>query len=156
LPIIVHLLSSTPDEIRKATLRIEELENILAIELGIESDASPELVRDLLSAASGELPVIAQLPPTRVRELLELAQSSGVAAVSFAPQRGSLAGGDGKLVSGRLYGPALYPHTLELARQISKQSPPFIASGGIESKVQVDALLKAGALAVQVDISLWR
>ncbi len=156
LPIIVHLLSSTPEEMRKAALRIEELENILAIELGVVPDASRELVRDLLAAVSGELPVIAQLPPTRIHELAGIAQGAGVAAVSFAPQRGSLPGDNGKLVGGRLYGAALYPQTLELTRQLGKQAPQFIAAGGIEGKAQADALLKAGALAVQVDISLWK
>jgi dihydroorotate dehydrogenase len=156
LPIIVHLLSSTPEEMRKAALRIEELENILAIELGVEPDATPELVRDLLAAVSGELPVIAQLPPVRIDELADVALGAGVAAISFAPPRGTLQAKDGKLVSGRLYGAALYPQTLELARPLGKQKPQFIASGGIESKAQGEVLLKAGALAVQVDISLWK
>lgn len=156
LPIIVHLLSSTPEEMRKAVLRIEELENILAIELGVEPDASPELVRDLLTAVMGELPVIVQLPPTRIPELAELVFATDVAAISFAPPRGSLASADGKLISGRLYGPALYPQTLELTRQLGKQKFPFIASGGVDSKAQGEALFKAGALAVQVDISLWK
>jgi dihydroorotate dehydrogenase len=155
-PVIVHLLSSTPEEMRKAALRIEELENILAIELGVEPDASPELVRDLLAAVSGELPVIAQLPPARIHELADVTRGAGVAAISFAPPRGTLPAKDGKLVRGRLYGAALYPQTLELARQLGKQDMPFIAAGGVESKADGEALLKAGALSVQVDINLWK
>src|SRR3989304_3139653 len=62
LPIILHLLSDKPDEVRKAVLRIEELDNVAAIEIGIEADSSVELVNELVFAARGELPVIIQLP----------------------------------------------------------------------------------------------
>jgi hypothetical protein len=38
VPIIIHLISNKPEEVRNAVLRVEGLENVIAVELGIESD----------------------------------------------------------------------------------------------------------------------
>jgi len=156
LPIIVHLLSDKPDEVRKAVLRIEELDNVAAIEIGIEADSSVELVNELVSAARGELPVIIQLPLHRAVELAFAALDAGAAALSLGAPRGALPSTDGKLVSGRLYGPALYPQALETVRELVRMKVPIIGSGGIETKAQGEAMLAEGALAVQMDVGLWK
>jgi len=156
LPIIVHLLSDKPDEVRKAVLRIEELDNVAAIEIGIEADSSVELVNELVSAARGELPVIIQLPLHRAVELAFAALDAGAAALSLGAPRGALPSTDGKLVSGRLYGPALYPQALETVRELVRMKVPVIGSGGIETKARGEAMLAEGALAVQMDVGLWK
>jgi dihydroorotate dehydrogenase len=150
------LLSSKPDETRKAIYRFEDLENVLAVELGFEDDSSFDLVTRLIHAATGELPVIAQLPMQRALDLAEGALDAGASIVSLAPPRGALLAGNGKLVSGRLYGPAIFPQALEVVRQLTQAGYPVIGAGGVEENTQAAAILNAGALAVQMDLALWK
>jgi dihydroorotate dehydrogenase (NAD+) catalytic subunit len=156
LPIIVHLFSAKPEDLHKVLPRIEELENVLAIELGIEPDMASADVKELAIAASGELPLIVQLPQQRASELSEAAMDGGAAAISLGPPRGMLPGADGKLVSGRLYGPAQFPLALATVVELAKNGVAVIGAGGVETQVQGEAMLAAGALAVQLDIALWK
>ncbi len=156
LPIVIHLLSGKPEEIRKAILRIEELENIIAIEISFETDSATDLVKKVIRAVLGELPVIAQLPLPRALDLAEAAIEAGAAAVSLGPPRGALPGADGKLVSGRLYGPAIFPQALETVRQLSGMGYSVIGAGGVENEKQANSMLAAGAIAAQVDVGIWK
>jgi dihydroorotate dehydrogenase (NAD+) catalytic subunit len=61
----------------------------------------------------------------------------------------------GELITGRLYGPSIFPRTLETVYSAAKLGLPIIGAGGVWSKENVDAMLSAGALAVQVDAALW-
>jgi dihydroorotate dehydrogenase (NAD+) catalytic subunit len=155
IPIIVHLLSGKPEDTRKSVIRLEELENVIAVELGFEAQSSADMVGKLVRAATGELPVIAQIPLTRAAELAEVAMEMGASAISLAPPRGSLMAG-GKLVSGRLYGPAILPHALEAVKQVSQAGYPVIGAGGVQGDQDDEAMMAAGAMAVQVDIGLWK
>lgn len=155
VPVIVHLLAASAEEMRKMVLRIEGLENVLAVEVGIPADASAGLAGELCGAARGELPCIAQLPVTRALELADAVLAAGAAAVSLGPPRGALPGPGGALVSGRLYGPALLPQALEATRLLAGQGLAVIAAGGVYSQADGETLLAAGAMAVQVDVGLW-
>ncbi len=156
LPIIVHIFADKPEELRKMLLRVEELENILAIEVGFSADASAELVSSLAHAAQGELPSIIQLPLLRALELAETVLAAGAAAISLGAPRGTLPGPNGKPVSGRLYGSVVFPLALEATYQLAKLKSPLIACGGIRSRVEGEALLAAGAMGVQLDLALWK
>ena len=61
----------------------------------------------------------------------------------------------GKLITGRLYGPSLFPRTLETVYSVAKLGLPIIGAGGVWSKENAEAMLSAGALAVQIDAALW-
>lgn len=156
VPIIVHLLSTKADELRKAVLRLEELENVVAIEIGFVADSSIELVSELIKSGAGELSIIAQLPLTRALDLSSAAMEAGASVISLGPPRGSLVGPNGKLVSGRMYGPAIFPLALETVRQISEMDIPIIGAGGVGSEEQANSMLAAGAMAVQMDVGLWK
>lgn len=156
LPIIVHLLSAKAEDLHKVLPRIEDLENVLAIELGIEAEMGAAEVKELAMAASGELPLIVHLLQQRASELAVAAMDGGAAAISLGPPRGMLPGADGKLVAGRLYGPAQFPQALATVAELSKMGVPVIASGGVEKQSQGEAMLAAGALAVQIDMALWK
>lgn len=156
LPVIVHLLPGKPEETRKAVLRIEELENVIALEIGLGADASPNLVKDIVQSAMGELPVMIQISLSRVLDLSEAAMEAGAAAVILGAPRGSMVTGDGKIVSGRLYGPAIFPQALEVVRQCANAGFPVIGAGGVEGQAQTEAMLAAGAVAVQMDVALWK
>jgi dihydroorotate dehydrogenase (NAD+) catalytic subunit len=156
LPVIIHLFLPKPEDVHKALPRIEELENVLAIELGIEAEMTAAEVKELAVAASGELPLIIQVGLHRAVELAEDAMEGGAAAISLGPPRGMLPGADGKLVSGRLYGPAQFPEALAAVVELTKSGIPVIAAGGVETQAQGEAMLAAGARAVQLDIALWK
>jgi dihydroorotate dehydrogenase (NAD+) catalytic subunit len=155
-PIIVHMQSAKPDELRKAVLRLEGLDNVIAVELGLDTDCSPQLGVDLVQVARGELPIVVQVPLPRALELAEVILENGASALSLGAPRGALPGADGKLVIGRLYGPAIFPQALDAVRELSKMKVPVIAAGGIQTQAQGEAMLSAGALAVQMDLGLWK
>ncbi len=156
LPIILHLLSAEPKQMRAALPRIEELENVMAIELGLNLDVGPSEAKDLVHIAAGELPLIVQIPLDRALELSPALMDAGASAISLGPPRGALPGADGKLVSGRLYGPALFPQTMAALRALVTNGIPVIAAGGISGKADGEATLAAGAIAVQMDVDLWK
>ena len=70
LPIIVHLLAETPQTLAEMVRKLEGLENVLALEIGLAPDCSPEQLTRLFSAAAGELPVVISLPPEQLPALL--------------------------------------------------------------------------------------
>jgi dihydroorotate dehydrogenase (NAD+) catalytic subunit len=156
LPIIVHLLGTEPSEVKEASRRLEELENVMAIELSVGPAASATLARDLYTAAIGELPLIAQLPFESALPFAGAAIDAGASALSFAAPRGSLLGAQGELISGRLYGPSLFPHTLQLVDALVSFAVPIWGSGGIYQKLHAEQMLNAGAQAVQLDTVLWK
>ncbi|MGH2582674.1 MAG: hypothetical protein ACRDFQ_07245 [Anaerolineales bacterium] len=156
LPIVVHLLANDEDELRKSVLRLEEIENIMAIEIGFPPEIQEGELINMIRAASGELPLIAQLPLPRAADLGSAAIQAGAAAVSLGPPRGTLADKKGELVNGRLYGPALFPQAMAAIQELATVKVPVIGAGGVENKAQGEMIMAAGALAVQIDIGLWK
>jgi len=155
LPVIVHLLASDPQEIQTCVLQLEVVENVLAVEIGFPASIDVHAMADILSAAQGELPVIARLSLDRSRELALDAIQAGATAVSLGPPRGSLPSGKG-LSHGRIYGPAVYPLALQVVHQLHMMDVAVIGAGGIYQRPQADEMRRAGAWAVQVDLALWR
>ncbi len=157
LPVLVHLMPGTPQEAAHMVRALEGLEGVLGVEIGLPPGLSLDEARAFFAAASalGELPVVASLP-------LELAGAwagglakSGISALSLAPPRGCLPGEDGKLVSGRLYGPGLLPLALAAVRAVAACGLAVIGAGGVFKETDAAALLAAGAFAVQWDTALW-
>lgn len=155
LPIIVHLLADTPEIIHRQMLRLEELENILAVEIGFPDLISKPEVAEVIRAALGELPVFARLPMMQASLLAPAMMENGASAVSIGPPRGALLLGAG-LAAGRMYGPELLPLHLQAVRQLAEMEIPVIGSGFITQPAQAQAFQQAGAYALQVDVSLWR
>jgi dihydroorotate dehydrogenase len=84
----------------------------------------------------------------------------GAQAISISAPRGALTpnpspAGGGGLVTGRLYGPSLFPRALEAVYSAAKLGLPIIGAGGVWTKENAQAMLSAGALGVQVDAVLW-
>lgn len=157
LPIWVHLIGANPDEIHQMVQRLEGREGIVAVELGLAPDLSSHQALAFVEAAYGELPLIVHLPLTNAREpwLAEL-PGLGVSAVSLGAPRGMLINDAGRPVSGRLYGPAVFPLTLAAVHSMRRMRLSVIAGAGIYRRQDAQALLDAGACAVQLDTVLWR
>ncbi len=156
LPVIVHLLGRGPDEVARMARQLENVEGVSGLEVGIPADAGHDMVVALTQAGSGELPVIIRLPMERALELAASAIQASAMAVSLAPPRGLLPTPEGELRQGRLYGPAILPMALRIVRELKEQGIPTIGAGGVYSQDQYQAMLSAGALAVQLDGVLWR
>jgi dihydroorotate dehydrogenase (NAD+) catalytic subunit len=158
IPIILHLLADHPDETARMVRNLEGLENISAVELGFAPHTSADVILAAVEMSRGELPLIAQLPFDQITELGPMLIRSGAAALSFAAPRGSLNhthDSARRLISGRLYGPGLYPQSLDILHRAVKLRLPVIAGVGVYRQEQAADLLAAGAMAVQLDTVLW-
>jgi dihydroorotate dehydrogenase (NAD+) catalytic subunit len=156
VPVVVHLLVKSVEELAGMVRKLENVEGVRGLEVGVTSDASADMVVAFTQAAGGELPVVMHLPLERSIELAAKAIQAGAAAVSLAPPRGMLPSTEGELVRGRLYGPAILPLALEVIRALKQQDIPTIGSGGICTQEDVKSMFTAGAMAVQLDVVLWR
>jgi len=151
IPVIVHLIADSPDNVNRMVLQLEEVEGVAGVELGIPPDASAAQVSELTQAGMGELPLIVRLPPNG------LLPTPLPGAVSIGPLRGTLPGiMPGTFVEGRLSGPALFPQVLRTVGGLRELGVPIIAGGGVYHPTQAAALLSIGASAVQLDLRLWR
>jgi dihydroorotate dehydrogenase (NAD+) catalytic subunit len=155
LPIIVHLMADRPEETRKMVRMLEEIENVMAAELGFAPLLADDIILLTLEMCLGELPLIFSLPADQLLSLGPRLMQEGAQAISISAPRGALTAEDGRVVTGRLFGPSLFPQSLDIVRSAAKLGIPVIGSGGVRTKENADAMLSVGALAVQVDAVLW-
>ena len=155
LPVWVHLLADSPDDIHRMALALEGLEGVAAIEVGIPAGAAPELALGLVAAAVGELPVVASLALSSAGEAwLKELPGLGARGICLGAPRGTLLR-SGHPVSGRLAGPGLYPQVLAALRALVPLGLPVVAGCGVYSPAAGRELLAQGAAAVQLDTVLW-
>jgi dihydroorotate dehydrogenase (NAD+) catalytic subunit len=155
LPIILHLMADRPEETQNMVRMLETQENVMAAELGFAPLLANDIMRLTLEMCLGELPLIFSLPVEQVLSLGPRLIQEGAQAISISAPRGALPTDHSPLVTGRLYGPALFPQTLETVYSAAKLGLPIIGAGGIWSQQDAEAMLSAGALAAQVDAALW-
>lgn len=155
LPVIVHLMADRPEETQKMVRMLEEIENVMAVELGFAPLLANDIILLTLEMCLGELPLIFSLPVEQVLSLGPRLMQEGAQAISISPPRGALNLNDGRVITGRLFGPSLFPRSLDTVQSAAKLGIPFIGSGGVWTKENADAMLAVGALAVQVDAALW-
>ena len=157
LPIWVHLIGSNPDEIHQMVRRLEGVEGVMAIELGIPPGAAGEDALAFVSAAYGELPLVVHLSLTAAGEdWLRRLPNAGASAISLGGPRGTLPNSSGRPVAGRLVGPSLFPLMMGAVQSAREVGLPVIAGAGIYRRGDADSLRDAGAWAVQLDTVLWR
>jgi hypothetical protein len=137
---------------------LENIESVMAVELGFAPLLADDIFLITLEMCMGELPLIFSLPHEQVLSLGPRLIQEGAAAISIAAPRGALTppnGGRGEAITGRLYGPSLFPQALETVINVAKLGLPIIGAGGVWTDENVMAMLSAGAMAVQTDASLW-
>ncbi len=161
VPLIVHLVGTTDEEVRKSASRLDEVESVAAIELGLSDDIAPDDAEALVKAAvqRTDKPVLVRLPFHDAPFIAGIVADAGAGAlVVAAPPRGTARDPlTGRLVSGRIYGPVIKPMALRMVGQIARQLPdiPVIGAGGIHSTFDARDFIEAGAKAVQVDSVTW-
>jgi dihydroorotate dehydrogenase (NAD+) catalytic subunit len=151
VPVIVHLLALEPHSLARMIERLEGIEGVMGVEIGLPPDVDLDTAFDFARAAIGELPVILRLPLEQADELAHIVVEAGASAVSLGALRGNLAG-----MSGRMYGPAVFPLALRVTEKLAEAGIPVIGAGGVYQSDDVKSMLITGALAVQVDTILWR
>ncbi|MFZ5858199.1 MAG: hypothetical protein ACOYZ6_15335 [Chloroflexota bacterium] len=156
LPIIVHLMADRPEETARMVESLEGIENVMAAELGFAPLLTDDIILTSLEMSLGELPLIVSLPMEDAVRLAPRVIEAGAAAVSLSAPRGTLNTDDGKLITGRLYGPSLFPQSLETVRRLAGAGVPVIGGGCVYSREQAEVMKEAGAMAVQLDAVLWR
>lgn len=157
-PVIVHLAATTPDEVRRSAARIEQVEAVSGLELGLRDDVTVAEAAQLVRAALGNLPLLVQVPFGRTAELAPaLAQEGGDAVVVSSPARVSVEVG-GRHVTGRWYAPSAFAEALRAVTEAVERlrDVPVVGAGGIWGIEQARAMLSAGAAAVQVDAAAWQ
>lgn len=169
LPIIVHLMADRPEETQNMVRLLETQENVMAAELGFAPLLADDILLLTLEMCVGELPLIFSLPIEQVLSLGPRLIQEGAQAISISAPRGALPLSPnrslqsasespnvrGELITGRLYGPSLFPKSLEIVFSAAKLGIPIIGAGGVWNKENAEAMVAAGALAVQVDAALW-
>jgi dihydroorotate dehydrogenase (NAD+) catalytic subunit len=157
IAICIHLSVNNLDETGKMIRMIEESECVSTIELGFPGQLPPADMIPFIKMASGELPLIVQLPVGFTDlAVVEGMAKAGADAISLGAPRGVLPGKNSQMVCGRLYGPAIFPQMLQTVFRLKECGLPVIAGGGIFRKSDLQLALSAGAAAVQLDAVLWK
>jgi dihydroorotate dehydrogenase (NAD+) catalytic subunit len=160
-PVILHLVATTSEQIRKSVSRLDEEDCIAGVELGLNDDIGIDEAERLVKAATskGEKPIIVRLPMQDAYEIAQAVVDAGAdAIVVSAPPRGTVRDPiTGRLVSGRVYSPLVKPIVLRMVGQLMRRirDIPIIGAGGIHSPQDARDYLEAGATAVQVDSVIW-
>lgn len=157
LPVWVHLIADTPENVAQMVAALEGLDGVAAIVLGIPPRAHGEQALALVASAIGERPLVVEVPLTTAGDgWIGRLASMGVAALSLSAPRGDLPNSRGEIIGGHLVGPGLFPQALAAVRTARRSRLALIASAGVYTRGQGDALLQAGARAVALDGVLWR
>ncbi len=152
----VHVLVDSPPHVAEVASRLEDMDCAAVIELGFPEDIHPEEIMAACRAAAGKIPLVVDLPLTFPDfSMFDRMDQPELLALSLCAPRGALLTCDQRLVSGRLYGPALYPQALAALEKALGQLRPVIVSGGIDSKQKAQQVLEMGAAAVKFDLPLW-
>lgn len=156
LPVIVHLLAETPHDLSDMVMQLETVEGVVGVEVSLPLDVEVQDVSHYIQAVAGELPVLIRLPLGRALEFASSFVSSGIVALSLGPPRGTLPDGNDGFIHGRLFGPGLFPQAMHILQELIRSDLPVVGAGGVYSSDNIEAMMAAGALAVQLDSVLWR
>jgi len=155
LPIIVNLMADRPEETQRMVRELENMDNIMAVQLGFAPLLSDDIILLNLELCLGELPLIFSLPHEQVLSLGPKLIQEGADMISISSPRGAINDKDSNVITGRLYGRSLFPRSLDIVRSAVLLGLPIIGSGGVWTDADVESMLKAGATAVETDIRLW-
>ncbi len=160
LPVILHLVGTTVDHVRRALERLDSEDSVAAVELGLNDDIPWQEAEQLVKTAvtHSEKPLLVRLPLTDVYTLARACDDAGAGAlvIAAAPRGTARDPYTGRLVSGRLYGPLVKPLVLRTVGLLAnKLDAPVIGAGGIHTQQDARDYLDAGACAVQIDTVTW-
>lgn len=166
MPVIVHLAAHSPAEAQRCAERLENVDNVGGLELGFVDTTTSADLQHLIRATVGGVPILARLPfreLAAVEQHLPLAEAAlragaDALTISAPPRILYPLAQDADAPHGRLYSPDLFPATLAAVQTLAAHFPnvPIIGASGVFELEHAQALLTAGASAVQLDAVLWR
>jgi dihydroorotate dehydrogenase (NAD+) catalytic subunit len=155
MPIIVNLMADRPEETMHMVQMLEGIENVMAAELGFAPLLTDDIILLNMEMCVGEIPLIFSLPAEQVLSLGPRLIQNGAAAISISCPRGALMNDKNELTTGRLYGQSLFPRSLDIVHSAAMIGIPIIGAGGVWTEQDAADMLSAGAMAVEMDASLW-
>lgn len=155
LSVILHLLANDASELAAMVERLESVEGVMGVEIGLPPEVTPSQIYQMVQATLGELPIIVRMNLDASEDVFQAVIESGASAISLGMPRGTLLDDHSKKISGRLYGPAVFPLALQMVTKLSGSKIPIIGAGGVYQATEAEAMLKAGAIAIQIDSVLW-
>jgi dihydroorotate dehydrogenase (NAD+) catalytic subunit len=159
-PVIVHVATTTPDDVARAVNALDRCEGIAGIELGLHDQATSVDIAMVLQAVTSntQLPLLVLVPLYNAVDAARAAEEHGAGGLVVAgPPRGTTRDPEsGQLIGGRVYGPWLKAQALRAVGQVARIATiPVIGCGGIHTPDDARDFLDAGAVAVQVDTVTW-
>ena len=154
-PIIIHLLVESPLGLTDMIRRLEGLENIMGVELGLPLNCVPNTLTAILEAAHGECPLIISLNPEQIPILLPTIKESPHVPIHLTEPRGMLPNKEGEFVTGRLFGPSIFPLMFKAAKTLVDEGLQVIVNAGVTHRWQASPLLESGVMAVGLGSLLW-
>lgn len=157
IPTIVHLMASGQADTARMVRELEELDGVVAIELGFAADVTQRDLIAHVAAAQSELPVIASLPTDKLNEIGARVLDAGADFLSCAAPRLHDDGPSEQqsLRAGRIYGTSLLQAAVDAVRSATVAGLPVIGANGVFTHADTETMFEAGAVAVQVDAALW-
>jgi len=155
LPIIVHLMADRPEETQQMVRQLENVENVMAVQLGFAPLLADDIILLTLEMCLGELPLIFALPHEQILSLGPKLIQEGASAISISSPRGAIYDENKNIITGRMYGQSLFPRSLDIVRSAGMIGLPIIGAGGVWTDADVESMLGAGAMAVETDTQLW-
>jgi len=156
-PVVAHLIGDSRQDIAAMVDLLNGRRHpVQALEIGLELSSLDEVQAVLTAAGQCQLPLLARFPLGTEKELISAAIEAGVNALVLGPPRGSLLNAKGEIISGRLYGPGIFPLAIKaLENLVQTVQIPVILGCGVFSGEHLLAALKTGAAGVQLDTILW-
>jgi dihydroorotate dehydrogenase len=155
LPIIVNLMADRPEETQQMVRQLENAENVMAVQLGFAPLLADDIILLNLEMCLGELPLIFALPHEQILSLGPRLIQEGASAISISSPRGAIYDENKNIITGRMYGPSLFPRSLDIVRSAGMIELPIIGAGGVWTDEDVESMIQAGAMAVETDVQLW-
>lgn len=157
LPIIPSILEIDPLQALVMIRELEGVENLAAVNLMPHLTTITDVNAWLgaIPRFNAELPIMITLPVGLISFYGGTFVAAGIAAIAPTAPHGSIER-DGKLTSGRLYGPVHFPAALALARECAVSNIPLVAAGGVDTEEKLRQLREEGVVATFIDMPLWQ
>jgi dihydroorotate dehydrogenase len=164
VPVIVQVIDNDARMLAEIAARLASVQGVGGIEWMPPARTDLRTLRVAIEnmAQEGDLPLLVRIPLGRTQEWGKVAVEAGADAltISTPPEAAALhrnTDGSTTLVTGSLFGPAVFP--LMLAALVEAKGAgwgvPLVASGGIHTVEQARIALDAGATAIQIDVAAW-
>ena len=157
IPVWVHLLLEDPHSAERMLAQVETCSAVTVVEISLPQEWSAEQSAQILRSLRSDLPLVLRVPLNQMsEEWIKQAGAAGFCALTIGAPLGSLPDPHWGVLTGWLYGPALFPLALQTLLRWGDCGLPLILGCGLFREQDVITSLQQGAAAVQLDAILWQ